>query len=1118
MTDPREKTSETRVDRRTVPLGHVPGRAGPGVSRGEPRIDRTHPTVYEPSFAQQRLWFLHQLEPGSCLYNMASVWLLEGPLDVDLLVRSVREIVRRHDSLRTVFAVDGGNVSAVVVPDVTPSIPILEMGDLPAGAQDSWIQEMVTRQAERPFDLEQGPLLRVTLLRVSSRMHVLVVIMHHIISDGWSLRILRRELQTLYNAAQTGESRPLAELPVQYADYACWERQWLQGETLQTQLSYWRRQLHEVSALELPADRPRPRQPSCGGSHVRSLLPATVAQSLRALGRESKCTLFMVLLTGFSILLHRLAGQTDVCVGIPVANRNRREIEDLIGFFVNTLVIRIDLSRNPTFHELLDQVRQTALEAYAHQDLPFERLVQEMAPQRDLSRNPLFQVFLNMDSPEDEPLRLHGLAARRVPRENVTSKFDLTLYVTNRDGPVAFDLVYNRDLFDRPRMVEMLAQLEHLLAQSAADPHQRIDALDLVTPGMRQILPDPRGPLTPRWEGPVEARVFEHARRDPRKTAVKDGVQTWTYAELDAVSNQLAGYLRHQGIQPNDTVAIYGSRSVLLVVGILGILRTGAAFTILDPAYPAARLRDCLEAVKPKGWLELQAQTPAWNGVPGVLPPVPCRLRLGPDPRESGPWAEYATSRAHVADIDPDGLAYIAFTSGSTHHRPKGILGTHRPISHFLRWHCETFGLTPSDRFSMLSGLSHDPLLRDIFTPLWLGGTLCIPTQEEMQMPWRLAPWMCAEEVSVAHMTPLLADLLTSENPPGVAPQIPSLRYVFFGGDLLAARHVQQLRHKAPNVTCVNYYGATETPQAMSYYDIPDLQRGDGWSAPDGIQGRVPIGRGIEGAQLLVVNGARRMAGVGERGEIWVRSPYLARGYLNEDVSTAEKFIVNPFTGSVGDRVYRTGDFGCYRPDGCVECLGRIDRQVKIRGFRVEPAEIESALCSHPAVRQAAVLQDGDPRAGNRLVAYAATEGGISTLALRGYLRTLLPEYMIPLQFVILDALPLTPNGKIDLRRLPRPENHPSAPTPAADPHPGMEKDVAGIWRDVIGVDHVQRHDTFFDLGGHSLLVARTVMLLEKRFGIRVPFREFFNQTLAQFAGYCERKVSEKQRHEQPRA
>jgi amino acid adenylation domain-containing protein len=653
-----------------------------------------------------------------------------------------------------------------------------------------------------------------------------------------------------------------------------------------------------------------------------------------------------------------------------------------------------------------------------------------------------------------------------------------------------FDMIYNADLFGRARMVEMLAQLHHLLAQIVEHPEERIARFSLVTPAAEALLPNPMERLGAEWDGAVHVRFSQQARRVPTHPAVVDPHDVWSYAELETRSNQLAHYLGANGVGPQDVVAIYGDRSASLVWALLGVLKAGAAFLILDPAYPASRLVECLRVAKPRGWVQI--------GTAGAPPepleeavaasPWRCRIELPRHAVAEGRdlFQGYATVDPGIA-VGPDDLAYVVFTSGST-GKPKGILGGHRPISHFLAWYSQTFGLSEADRFSMLSGLAHDPLLRDIFTPLWLGATLYIPDPEHLRSPAQLLGWMQRQELSIVHLTPAMGQLLTDLPPsPTVAPPRPailqSLRYACFGGDALTKRDVSKFRALAPSVTCVNFYGTTETPQAMGYFIIPDEETAGRSKGPteEACHERVAVGRGITDVQLLVVNNARQLAGGGEVGEISVRTPYLTQGYVDDVVLTRERFIGNPLTNRSDDRLYKTGDLARYRPDGNVEFLGRIDDQVKIRGFRIELGEIAAVLGGHPALREAVVIARED-RPGERcLVAYvvARQPPGPSISELHRFLRAKLPDYMLPAAFVLLDALPLTPNGKVDRRALPAPDLTRPAPADAfAAPRTPVEEKLAEICAQVLGVERLGIHDNFFELGGHSLLAIRVMSRL----------------------------------------
>jgi amino acid adenylation domain-containing protein len=1056
------------------------------------------------SFAQQRLWFVEQLEPAGARYRLPHVIRLRGRLDVRALEWSIHEVVRRHEALRTSFPISGEGPVQQVAPTLTVTLDLVELRGGAGAEQETEIQRCVDEEAQQLFPLASGPLIRTKLLRLAEQEHVLLLSIHHLVCDGWSLGILFREIESLYRARVRQEPPRLPGLPIQYADFAVWQRQYLTGRPLETQLAYWKRQLGpDVPALELPADRPRPPVQTYAGAAHQIELSTVLTRDLHTLREREGVTLFMVLLAAFKVLLHRYSGQEDIVVGSPIANRNYQEIEALIGFFVNTLVLRTDLSGNPTFRELLHRVRDVALGAYTHQELPFEKLVEELRPERDLSRVPLFQVFFNMLSYDDERLALDGLTAEFLDFPKKEAAFDLSLYARPREERIALNLVYNTDLFRRQRMVEMMAQLELLLQQIVRQPEGRIQEYSLVTDGARLILPDPTCGLREETKETAQHGFENSVRQFPRSVAATDPLQSVSYAELHSCSNRLAHTLRSHGVRPGEVVAIYAERGVALVAAVLGVLKSGAVFTILDPAFPAARLTAQLHSSRPRGWVSVTSASPSLRD---ATAPIACRLEV---PRRLGEWTEAladGSADEPGTGVSPDDPAYVVFTSGTTGASPKAILGTHKPLAHFLRWHSRTFGLTASDHFSMLSGLSHDPLLRDVFTPLSLGATLHIPEPEDLKNPWRLVDWMCQQGITVAHMTPTLAEVLATEPGDGRPPELSSLRYVFLGGDVLTAALVTKLKKRAPYATCVNFYGTTETPQAVSCHVVPDPTDPAGQEETSPPARLIPIGRGIDDVQLLVLNPVGRQAGIGELGEICVRTPYLSQGYMNDAELTARRFVANPFAAGLHDRMYRTGDLGRYDPQGDVEFRGRLDRQVKIRGFRIEPAEIEAALTSHAAVRDAVVTVVESDAAGGRLVAYLVCAADVPTLPLRGYLRRRLPDYMIPTQFIKVPTLPLTANGKIDYRRLPR-VSDPRDGRDFVPPATAAEQQLAGIWAQVLGVEKVGRGDNFFDLGGHSLMVIQAVAQIERTMGVRMPLREFFGQTLRQFAASCEQAM-----------
>lgn len=1052
------------------------------------------------SFPQQRLWFLSQLQSNSSVYNGMLAFRITGPLNIQALKQTLEEIVRRHEVFRTTFCVRDDQPVQVIADHWSVELPMVDLTDCPEADLDQEIQRLSKEEAQLRFNLSSDLMLRATLVRLCENEHVFLLTIHHIALDHWSMQILHKELAVIYKAFSTGNASPLPELPIQYKHYSIWQRQVFQDAALEDHLRYWKRQLADSPPeLHLPTDRPRPAVQTFRGGRQTLVVPKSLIHGLTALSQKSGVTLFMTLLAAFKILLARLTGQYDIVVGSPIAGRDRPEIENLIGLFLNTLVLRTNLSDNPTFHQLLLRVREVTLGAYDHRDVPFEKLLEELQPSRNLSRTPLFQVFVNMYNFEDSVLELPGLTVKPIERSESVSNFDLTLYVRERNGQTHVSLVYSADLFQQDRMQEMLKQFNQLLSQIVENPDERITRFSLVTEASGKILPNPTQILRSEWIGAVHTRVSEQARRTPERVAVLDKQTAWTYKDLDSRSNQLANYLRGSGIERQDIVAIYGHRNASLVLAVLGVFKAGAAFLILDPTYPAARLIDCLQAAKPRGWLQIEAAGSVPNALEEFITSSPfrCRLQLFQHSmaisRDS--LGGYSTDGPRVV-VGPDDLAYVAFTSGSTGHA-KGILGRHGPLSHFLPWQEKTFNLSASDRFSMLSGLSHDPLQRDIFTPLWLGATICIPDPEIIGTA-QLADWIAKEQVTFAHLTPALAELLTETAAPDC--RIPSLRYAFFVGDKLTRRDVGRLRRLAPRVICVTSYGSTETQRAVGYYMVPKL--------PGTQESRdrevYPLGRGMKDVQLLVLTAEQRLAGVGELGEIYVRSPHLALGYLGDEALTQARFLTNPVTGVAGDRLYKTGDLGRYLPDGNVEFVGRADRQVKIRGFRVEPEEVEAVLGQHPFIQQAIVVIREDMPDLKRLVAYviARAEPAPTASELRSFVKSKLPDYMVPAVFIYLDALPLTPNGKVDYHALPAPDQSRLDLKEAfVAPRSPVEKTIAEIWAAVLKLEQIGIHNNFFELGGHSLLATQVISRVRGAFQVDLPLRALFeNPTVAGLA------------------
>jgi amino acid adenylation domain-containing protein len=1072
-----------------------------GVDRVIPRMPRDGELPL--SHGQQRLWFLDQMDPGSTAYVMPSATRLRGDLDIAALQAALTAIVDRHESLRTVFRAHDGVPSQVIRPPSPVALPVVDLRSLPSAVRLDEALRCAAADARAPFDLEVGPLLRAQLLRLDECDFVLLVAFHHIVFDAWSAAVFMRELGVCYRAGRGESSEKLADLPLQFADYAAWRRRSLDAGGREAQLAYWMKQLQgERPSLDLPMDRPRRGSTRTGASAALEMSPESTA-GLAALCRDAGVTSAMALLAIFQLLMHRLTGEADILVGTPVAGRARPETESMIGFFINTVVMRALIAPSMTFRDLLAQVREAALGAFAHQDLPFEDLVSALDPHRDLSRTPLFQVFFNHLTVEMPVLELPGVAVEPFGSPVVESKFDLTLYAYAVRDRLQLVASYDSELFDPPRIGELLEQYRGLLDQVAAEPNRGVGEYSLVTPGAARVLPAGGAPLVTVAENSAATLVLSGLGEYGSRTALRGEAGDWSYAELDARADRLARKLLRSGVRRGDIVAVYAARDPALVCALLGVLRAGAAFAVLDPAYPDFGLAERWQAAAPQALLTIGAVPPEGGALAtAVAASNPsCRLDVARAVIDDAAM----NSDSVLPQVQSDDLAYVAFTSGTT-GGVKAIAGTHGPVAHFLDWQRREFDLRAEDRFTLLSGLAHDPLLRDVFAPLWCGATLCVPNTSSWGDPGELATWLCSVQPTVVHLTPAMAQFLLIELAPAgrdAPPPLPSWRLAFFGGDILAGDTVAELRRLAPQATCVNFYGATETPQAMGYHVVRH--------GSDTLRARIPLGRGIEGVELLVLNSNTNLAGVGELGEIVVRTPYLALGYRGDPALTAQRFTINPLTGVAGDRVYYTGDLGRYLPDGAVEFVGRRDGQLKIRGFRVEVGEVEAALRNGCGVAQTAVVLSAEGAEEPRLVAYVVkdSEQPFDAAALKRALQKQLPEHAIPTTYVSLDKLPLTPNGKVDRRALPAPdmliEGQRYEP-----PATATEVLVANIYAQLLGRDRVGRNDSFFELGGHSLLGARAVARIRAEVGAALPLRALFESpTPAALAARIDRAKGE---------
>ena len=1048
------------------------------------------------SFAQRRLWFIDRMGGGSPQYDMPGAARIKGRFEEDVAERALRRIIERHEVLRTVYEDGAEGPMQRVRQEFEFRLRRVDLRELERQEQERRVREEMEADASKVFDLSCDLMLRASYLRLGEEEGVLLYNTHHIASDGWLTEILVREFGLVYEAYLEGGRDPLPDLGVHYVDYAEWQREWLQGEELERQLGYWRSKLKDTPTLDLLTDRKRPSERRRPGGRQSLRLSQSLSDALTDFGKHEQSTLFMVLLAAFKLLLHRYTGSCDIVVGTPVAGRKRQELEPLIGCFLNTVVLRTEIPEDASFTQVLHKVREIAVDAYSHEDTPFEKVLEEINPKRAVSRTPLFQVFVNMLALSD-PLvvELPGVVAEIIELPETSTKFDLTLYIYAGNGKIEFSLVYDADLFVPERIEEMLRQFEYLLKQIIDNPEEKIGRFSLVTPAAQLILPNPRAALDSKWEGAVHELFRIQAGRNPLQLAVVDPDARWSYLQLDHLSNRLASYLSSERIRSGDVVAIYAHRSAPLVAALLGIMKAGAAFLILDPAYPPARLVNYLEAAQPKALLHLEPAGDLPREMNDWVTASACRKVTlpGSNRPECDRAFENFTSAALATSVSADDLAYISFTSGSV-GKPKGVLGRHGPLSHFGPWLEKTFDLKESDRFSVFSGLSHDPLHRDVFLPLMIGATVVFPDPVEWRLPGRAAKWAKDNGITVMNLTPATAQLIAvNETEKGLT--LDAMRRVFFVGDVLTRRDISLFSKLAPAAKLVNFYGATESQQALSFFPVP-LRDGIDFDSREGWQEEVaPVGHGFKDVQLLVVNRERQLCGVGELGEIYFRSPHLARGYLNDPELSSEKFTHNWFTGAADDRFYKTGDLGRYLPDGCVEMLGRTDTQVKVRGFRVELGEIEATLKRQPMVRAAAVALRQGSSGDQRLVGYVVLDRE-QTDWQRELLERIadkLPDYMAPTAFVALDELPLTPNGKVDRKALPAPESALTLDEYVAPATP-TEIALSRIWADLLKLDpkSISVTANFFELGGHSLLSARLVSQIRAQFGAELRIRDVF--------------------------
>ena len=1041
--------------------------------------------LFPLSFAQERLWFMDQLLPQSDLFNLSTALRLTGQLDVAVLKHSLNEIIRRHEALRTTFAIVEERPVQLIAPNMSLALPVVDLRYLPPDQREAEASRLAAEEAHQTFDLTRGPLVRTKLLRLQAEEYVFLLTMHHIVSDGWSLGIFWKELGILWSAFASGKSSPLPELPIQYGDFAVWQRDWLQGGVLNSQLVYWRNQLSNLPTLQLPTDRPRPVvQTFCGARHEVKL-PESLTIALKALSKRQGTTLFMTLLAAFQVLLYRYTGQEDIVVGTYIAGRNRAEIEALIGFFLNSLVIRTRLEGNLTFDELLARVRRITLDGYAHQDVPFAKLVEELQPVRDLSRNPLFQVMfqlLNVPTLSDIEA---GPEPQLLKVESVTSVFDLSCMFQESKRGLRGHFEYNTDLFKARTITRMAGHYQTLLEGIVADSEQRLSDLPLLTEPEQHQLREWNLTGKPCPENPSIVQLFEaQARQRPEAAAFLWGGEQLSYGELNRRANRLAHHLRSIGVGPEILVGVCLERSPNLVVGLLGLLKAGGAYLPLDPGYPPERLAFMLK----------DAQVSVLLTDTGLVRMLPTDdLRIVCLDGEAECLARQDESNP-TNNTTAGQLAYVIYTSGST-GKPKGVAVEHRQLLNRFRWMWEAYPLEQNEVGCQKTALSFVDSIWELFGPLLQGVPSVIISDRILKDPEALVHALADHNVTRLWVVPsLLHNILDCY--PDLQDRLPKLKFWVTSGEPLSAKLLVRFKQVMPTSVLYNLYGTSEVWDA-TWYDT---------RTHNGALWRVPIGRPISNVQAYVLDPHLQPVPVGIPGELHIGGMGLARGFINRPEVTAEKFIPDTFSDVPGARLYKTGDLVRYLPDGNIEFIGRIDQQVKLRGFRIELEEVEWVLSQHRGVQQAVVIAREDEPEFIYLAAYIVPRSHVAftRAELRNFMKEKLPEYMVPAKFVTLDSMPLTPSGKVNRRTLRGPETFDSDQTvDYVAPQTDVERTIVSIWQEALRTDKVGTRDNFFDLGGHSLLLFQVYSKLRQAFNQDLSMTDLFRYpTISSLAGY----------------
>jgi amino acid adenylation domain-containing protein len=1034
------------------------------------RVDRQQELPL--SFAQQRLWFIEQLEPCNAAYNIHGAVKLRGRLEVAALERALAELVQRHEVLRARFGECDGRQAQFIDSQWRGS---LERFDLRSSGEgpEAKAKRLIAGEVSTGFDLEKGPLIRAKLLQLDDQEHVLLLTMHHIVSDGWSMGVLVQELATLYDAFVKNAQSPLTELEIQYVDYAVWQREWLKGTELESHLQYWREQLAGVPVLELPTDFSRPLRPSRNGASLPVNLPAGIAGQLRESSRREQVTMFMILLASFHLLLSRWAGQEDVAIGTPIANRSRTELNGIVGLFVNTLVIRLAAGDDPSVRQFLARVRDVCLNAYAHQDLPFERLVEEMNPRRSLNRTPLFQAMFTLQNAPLPEFRMEGLTAERVSQDSCTAKFDLEL-ILEGNSELAGAIVYATELFEAETIERMLRHWKHLLEDMLVDPGRKLSELGMLSEQERKQILVEWNQTTRAYPDCCVHELFEaQAEKTPHSVAVVFEGMAVSYAELNGRANQLAHRLRELGVGAETRVVACMHRGLEMVVALLGILKAGGTYVPLDPEHPVKRLRSMLDD---SGAMLVLVD----NQSSERLQNAHCQIV-----DLNWTFIERRSQDNLERTVESENAAYMIYTSGST-GRPKGVIVSHSSLANVLDYAQKGFALGNHSVTGVLASFAFDIFLLELITPWLAGGCSVILSRMEILDVERLVQRL--EGVTVFHAVPsLMWQVVKTLQNSKAGQRLAQVRTVLVGGDRVPADLLRDMSSVFAGCSTRVLYGPTESTVICAQEEIHVAKRSN-----------FPIGAPIANTQIYVMDADLNPVPVGVLGELYIGGAGLARGYLNQPQFTAERFIPDPF--ATAGRLFRTGDLARWRMDGLLEFVRRADEQVKIRGYRIEPGEIEAAMREHVGVEDAAVKMWEDHTGEKHLVAYvvSSSKGSPGITGLKGHLERCLPPYMVPTAYMEIERLPLTPNGKIDSYALPTPDKTHLENQEYVPPRTAVEGELCRIWAEVLGLDRVGVEDNFFALGGHSLLATQVVSQIRQLFGVDLELAVLFEtQTVA---------------------